>query len=122
VFLGERELANATAAAANDVASEAFANQAFYERGRVELAPGAALDLATAEVGDALGGAARYRNLAVEATVAGNRITVRAAAEVPRLFGGALPGTPRWVAVDARTTVRAVEQPGGICASDGGGC
>ena len=38
-FMGQRELANATAAAANDAASQAVDNAAFYQQDRIELDP-----------------------------------------------------------------------------------
>lgn len=110
VFLGERELANATAAAANDTATEALANAAFYRGGRVEVADAGAGELATAHVQQALGASRRFRNLTVEVTATTDRVTVRATAEVRRLFAGALPGGSRWATVGATSTARATER------------
>ena len=53
-FLGERELAGATAAAANDTAARALSNRAFYREGVVVLDGAAASELATDEVRAAL--------------------------------------------------------------------
>ena len=110
VFLGERELANATAAAANDTATEALANAAFYRGGRVEVADAGARELATAQLQQALGTSSRYRNLRVEVTATTDRVTVRATAEVRRLFAPALPGGSRWAEVGATATARATER------------
>ena len=40
-FMAQRELANATAAAANDAATEALSDRSFYQRDRIELSPSA---------------------------------------------------------------------------------
>src|SRR5207248_6070957 len=50
VFLGERELANATAAAANDTATEALANAAFYRGGQLRVADAGAQEIGRAHV------------------------------------------------------------------------
>ena len=110
VFLGERELANATAAAANDAATEALANAAFYRRGDVIVADAGAEQVATDDVRRALGSSDRYRNLRVTVGVANDRVTVAATAEVRHIFGLAVPGDSRWTTVDARTTARATER------------
>ena len=110
VFLGERELANATAAAANDTATEALANAAFYRGGQVQVADTGAQELAAEHVRQALAGSNRYRNLQVEVSVASDRVTVRASGEVRRLFAPALPGGSGWAAIGATSTARATER------------
>jgi hypothetical protein len=109
VFLGERELANATAAAANDAATEALANAAFYGEGRVQVADGGASEVAGGLVRGALS-SSRYRNVQVQVDVLADRVTVRATAEVRRLFAAAIPGGFRWAPVGATSTVRATER------------
>lgn len=91
VFLAQRELGSATAAAANDAAAAAFAEAPFYERGRVEL------DLARARYVAAESLAARASTgLALigepDVRIVGRQICVTAEARVPRIFGGAIPG------------------------------
>jgi hypothetical protein len=110
VFLGERELANATAAAANDTATEALANAAFYRSGHVEVADAGAQEVAADHVRQALAGSNRYRNLVVDVSVTADRVTVKASGEVRRLFAPALPGGSAWAAVGATSTARATER------------
>ncbi len=114
-FLGERELANATAAAANDAAAQAVSNRAFYEGDRIELDPALVERVAVARARGALD-AGRHHDLQVEARAvpppaAGCAWTVRvtARARVSYIFSAAVPGGPDSVAVDA-TSVAAAEQ------------
>jgi hypothetical protein len=111
VFLGEREMANATAAAANDAATEALANADFYESGNVRVAGRGAQEVAEDHVRRALG--SRYRNLDVEVDVFDDRLTVHASGEVRRVFAGSLPRGPKWATVGATSTVRAAEREPG---------
>ncbi len=105
LFLGERELADLSAAAANDAATGAIVEDAFYECGRLELdadrARSVALTVAQARVSDAVeltDVAVATRNdrepPAVEVTATG---TVRL------VFTPAVPGTSRSRAVQARS-------------------
>ena len=94
-FLGERELAGATAAAANDAAARALSNRAFYREGEVVLDGAAASEIATDEVRRALD-LDRYHDVRVTVAVApgGTRVIVTASAEVDYLFAPALPAAP----------------------------
>ena len=65
-FMGQRELANATAAAANDAASQAMNNAAFYQQDRIELDPVAVESLAVARVRAAVD-QSRHGGLSVQA-------------------------------------------------------
>ncbi len=65
-FMGQRELANATAAAANDAASQAVDNSAFYQQDRIQLDPVAVESLAVAKVRAAVD-QARHAGLSVQA-------------------------------------------------------
>lgn len=104
-FLGERELAGATAAAANDAAARALSNRAFYRDGEVVLDGAAASELATDQVRAALD-RDRYHDLRVTVAVApgGDRVIVTASAEVDYLFARALPGAAERVRVAATST------------------
>jgi len=104
-FLGERELAGATAAAANDAAARAVSNRAFYREGVVILDAATAGELATDEVRSALD-PQRYHDVRVTVGVAPgeNRVIVTAFAEVDYLFARALPGGPQRVRVAATST------------------
>jgi hypothetical protein len=108
-FLGQRELLNATAAAANDAATEALSDRSFYEGNRVELSASGVEAVAIARI-RALVDPARHHDLSVEAEalpprVAGCAWTVRvsASSHVDQLFGRALPGSTGQFAVHAHS-------------------
>ncbi len=118
-FLGERELANATAAAANDAAAVAVSDRSFYEYDRIELDPAIVERVAVTRALTALEGG-RHHDLQVEAhavppAAAGCAWTVRvtARANVSYIFAPAIPGGPGSVVVDA-TSVAGAEQQGSI--------
>ncbi len=99
-FMGQRELANATAAAANDAASQAVDNTAFYEQDRIELDPIDVESLAVAKVRAAVD-SARHAGLSVQAvalppSASGCPWTVKvtASSRVSYLFAKAIPGGP----------------------------
>jgi uncharacterized membrane protein len=103
VFLGQRELGSAVAAAANDAAAAAFADAPFYEAGRVEI------DLARARRVAAASLAARaVRGLELtgppEVIVLGRQLCVRAQARVDRVFAPAIPGAARATTIRAQST------------------
>ena len=108
-FLAQRQLQNASAAAANDAATEAMSDRAFYEANRVELSPSAVEDVAVARM-HALIDQARHHDLVVDAeavapAAAGCTWTVRvfASCRVDELFGKAMPGSTGQVAVRAQS-------------------
>jgi Flp pilus assembly protein TadG len=108
-FLAQRELTNATAAAANDAATEALSDRSFYQGDRLELSASAVEAVAVDRVFQ-LVDQTRHHDLAVQAdalppTGAGCSWTVRvvASSKVDELFGRALPGS-RAVAVRAQST------------------
>ena len=109
-FLAQRELVNATAAAANDAATEALSDSSFYEENRIELSA-AAVELIAIDRVFALVDTSRHRGLRVTAeaappAAAGCAWTVRVAASstVDELFGRAMPGSRGTVAVTARSS------------------
>ena len=115
-FLGERELAGAVAAAANDAATEAISDQAFYARGTVELDDAAVARVAEERVRTSLD-ASRYQGLQVRATVlrpSGGgcawALEVSASATVHYVFAGVVPGTPRVATVDSTARSRPVQE------------
>ncbi|MEW6154271.1 MAG: hypothetical protein AB1673_09835 [Actinomycetota bacterium] len=114
-FLGEREVAAAVAAAANDAATEALADDAFYGRGTVELHDDEVARVAEARVRASLD-PGRYRSLQVRAEVVRPpggctwSLRVEASAWVRYLFAPALPGGPDDALVDAATTSRPVQE------------
>ncbi len=119
-FLGERELANATAAAANDAAGRAVSDRAFYEGDRIELDPATVERVAVGRVRTALD-PGRHQDLSVTAravppTAAGCGWTVEvsARARVAYIFARAVPGGPHSAVVDA-TTVAGPQQAESRC-------
>ncbi|MEA2901200.1 MAG: hypothetical protein QOH36_1087 [Actinomycetota bacterium] len=114
-FLAQRELANATAAAANDAASEAIDGQAFYQGDRITLDPAAVEAVAVERVRMAID-ESRHRALEVRAVAsppvaAGCPWTVRvsASSRVSYVFAKAIPGGPDEASVRA-TSVAGPEQ------------
>ena len=108
-FLGERELAGAVAAAANDAATDALSETAFYGRGAVELDDAEVARVAEQRVRTSMDGG-RYRNVAVRAEVvraaAGCSwsLRVEASATVGYVFAGVVPGAADAVNVAAAAT------------------
>jgi Flp pilus assembly protein TadG len=100
-FLGERELANATAAAANDAAS-ALDEDALRAGDQLVLDPRRADIVARRSL------AARGRTPVdvdrVAVDVDGVRVTVRASGTVTYVFAKAVPGAPRRARVEAVST------------------
>jgi Flp pilus assembly protein TadG len=119
-FLAQRELVNATAAAANDAATEALSDSAFYEADQIELSAAAVEAVAVDRV-RALVDETRHHGLAVTAEAiapagAGCPWTVRveASSRVDELFGKALPGSSGQVGVKAQSTA-SPRQAAGEC-------
>jgi len=119
-FLAQRELANATAAAANDAASEAVSDSAFYEQNRIELSAAAVVDVAVDRVRSVID-EGRHHDLVVEAdalppAAAGCAWTVRvrASSKVDALFARAIRGASARVRVTARASAAPL-QTGGAC-------
>lgn len=116
VFLAERELANATAAAANDAAAAAVSDAAFYGSGEVVIDENEARHVAA----DALrlrlpeGGPVGAISLSgdPEVLVSGRHVCVTARATVRHIFARAIPGVAREAHVSARSTATAAGDGG----------
>lgn len=108
LFLGERELADLTAAAANDAATVALNEASFYECGRLALdeqrAEEVAATVASARVSDAV------TLTSVEVEVRNDldppQVTVAAAGTVRLVFTPAMPGATRSRAVQAQSVAQ----------------
>lgn len=118
-FMAQRELANATAAAANDAATKALSDRAFYEGDRIELSQSSVESVAVDRVVQ-LVNPARHLGLTVTAEAsppagAGCSWTVRvsASSRVEELFGKAMPGSSGQVAVHAQSTAAPRQATGG---------
>ena len=118
-FLAQRELMNATAAAANDAATEALSDRSFYEENLVKLSQADVESVALARI-HALIDRTRHHELAVRADAVGPvaagcawTVTVTASSRVDALFGRALPGTGQ-VTVRARSSA-SPRGSGGSC-------
>lgn len=120
-FLGERELANATAAAANDAAGQAVSDRAFYQGDRVELDPATVERVAVGRVRASLD-TGRHHDLVVDAqarppSAAGCAWTVRVTARsrVSYIFSPAVPGGPDSVAIEASTVAGSQQEDTNSC-------
>ena len=107
VFLAQRDLANRTAAAANDIAGFAVTDAAFYDRaGTVALddeRADAFVRLAFPEDRPPGG----YVSWTADADAAGPQVTVVAEAEARSIFAKAIPGAPDTTTVRTRSTATA---------------
>jgi Flp pilus assembly protein TadG len=117
-FLAQRELVNATAAAANDAATEALSDTSFYQGNRVELSASAVEGVAVDRVRRLID-QGRHHGLAVQAEAVppsgpGCAWTVRvsASSRVDELFGRAMPGSSGEVAVRATSEASPRQSPG----------
>lgn len=128
-FMAQRELTGAAAAAANDAATAALSDQAFYEGTRddprtIEIDDGAAFRLAE----QALRARAPrgVRDVAITRVNApGRQVCVVITGRVDYVFAKAIPGGPRGTTVTGRAVATAVEggsdaeipvgDPGSVC-------
>jgi Flp pilus assembly protein TadG len=117
-FLAQRELANATAAAANDAATRGLSDEAFYERDSLELSSDAVEDVAVARVLQLVSGH-RHHDLAVRAVATAPAagcsswtVQVTASSRVEEIFGRAMPGADGQVAVRAESTASPRQRSG----------
>ena len=108
-FLGEREVSNAAAAAANDAAGAALDRDRFYADGAIQLDPAAAGRVGRAAV--AAAGLDDLDDVRVRVDVAADEpvVTVTVSARVRYLFAKALPGGPEGVRVEASASATAEE-------------
>jgi len=105
-FMAQRELVNATGAAANDLATQALSDHSFYRADRIALAPDVveamAIERVRALVDD------RHHDLVVDAEAVAVgcswTVTVIASSRVDELFGRAMPGSDGQIAVQATST------------------
>jgi Flp pilus assembly protein TadG len=108
-FLGEREVSNAAAAAANDVAGGALDQERLYADGELRLDPSEADRVgrtAVAAAGlDDLDDVRIHVDVAPDAAV----VTVTVSARVRYVFAKALPGGPAGTTVQASATAEAEE-------------
>jgi Flp pilus assembly protein TadG len=109
-FQAQRQLANATAAAANDAATQALSERAFYDGDRIELSATAVEGMAVDRVRQLLDDT-HHHDLVVTAVAlapaAGGcawTVRVTASSRVDELFGKAMPGSDGRVAVRAIST------------------
>jgi len=120
-FMGQRRLADAVTAAANDAATEGIANGAFYQENRIALDEAEVSRLVTGEIRRSLetGG---YEDLQVETAVIPPRyaaclptLQVRASATIGYVFAGALPGASPRASVASTSTAGPRQAAGGEC-------
>jgi hypothetical protein len=88
-FLGQRQLGDALAAAANDAAAAAVSDSTFYGSGQITIDPSEA---ATVVCESMAAQRPNLQDIQVSIAVAGSTIAVRATAQVQEVFGRVLPG------------------------------
>jgi hypothetical protein len=103
-FLGQRQLADTTAGAANDAATAALANAAFYGSGNLAVDPSAAAAVVCRSF--LAQGNGELHDVTLFIAVDGPVIRVRAHAQVDAVFGRIVPGFGRR-AVSAEATAAA---------------
>jgi hypothetical protein len=118
-FLAQRELVNATAAAANDAATEALSDDAFYRGNQLELSASAVEAVAVDRVHGLVDGR-RHHGLSVTASAlppagpgCGWTVTVAASSRVDEVFGRAIPGSSGGANVKAHSTAGPKQGSGG---------
>jgi Flp pilus assembly protein TadG len=111
-FVAQRELANATAAAANDAAVAGLDEAAFYADGRLTLEPVRATEAAAAAFAARRASWLETGTLEVRIEeVDGHPVRVKVSAEatVDLIFARAVPGAPGNATVSATSTATAQE-------------
>ena len=105
LFLGERELADLSAAAANDAATAAIVEESFYRCGRLEIDPERAETVATVVARARVSDAVNLTEVGVEVRNDPQppEVAITAAGTVRLVFTPALPGQTRARAVQARS-------------------
>jgi hypothetical protein len=89
-YLGQRQLSDELAGAANDAAGAALSRSAFYSTGTVAIDPSAAATVVCQSMATSADG--NLHDVAVSMAVQGPTIGVRATATVDEIFGRLLPG------------------------------
>lgn len=108
LFLAERELAGAAAAAANDAATRAIDQDVFYTDGSIVLDPGLAAEVAVASVAAKQLGQSGFTVEPPDVRVqGGDRVTVVLNGRAPYIFSKAIPGGPDSAAISATATATA---------------
>ncbi len=110
-FLGERQVANAAAAAANDATTRALDQEAFYRDGTIVVRPDQAEQVVRGSVAAEQLDHNGLEDVTVAVTVGldGRSVTVEVSAWVPYVFSKAVPGGPDGVRVSASSTFEAVD-------------
>ena len=109
LFLGERELADLTAAAANDAATAALDAESFYDCGSLQLDEMRAQEVVRAVVGARSSDAVEVSgvSVAVSNELTQPEVTVAAHGTVHLVFTPAVPGAARTRVVNASSTAAA---------------
>jgi hypothetical protein len=89
-YLGQQQLRDALAAAANDSVSAGLNNGAFYGNGRITLDPALVDDVACRSM--ASQNVSGLHHLRVSAVIMGNSVRLMGVADVDAVFGKSIPG------------------------------
>lgn len=107
LFLAERELAGAAAAAANDAATQAIDLELFYGIGCLQLDEAHAGQVVAGSVAAKRLGQAGVQLDAPAVVTRGREVTVTLTGRAPHVFSKALPGAPDTAPVSATATATA---------------
>jgi len=118
-FLGQREVSNAAAAAANDAAGAALSDDAFYRSGLLVVDEARARSVAAHAV--AARAPRRVEVESVDVAVAGDEVCVTVRGRVPYVFSRALPFVDHEARVVGQAAALAVAD-GRTAASPGNAC
>jgi len=119
-FLGQREVSNAAAAAANDAATAALSDRAFYTSGALEVDGKRALEVARRSVAARTSRGVEVVDVSVDADA--DRVCVTVRGRVPYVFARALPLVPGFAAVSGRAGAVAVAGERGTPVPRGADC
>jgi Flp pilus assembly protein TadG len=118
-FLGQRELANAAAAAANDAVTAGLSDVAFYRgtgdlpSGTLLVDPARAADVARHAVTARVGRGVRVEEVTADVSPSGDQLCVTVRGEVPYVFARALPFVAHQARVRGQAGATAVRgEPG----------
>ena len=126
VLLGQRELANMAAAAANDAATAAISKEAFYRGGsgrapgEVQIDDGEARHVVAHVLDVEVPRGVKVTRFDVQAP--GSQVCVTVEGRVEYLFARAIPGVPHSTTVQGRARATAVRGPAGTSVPRSPGC
>jgi hypothetical protein len=116
-YLGQRQLSDAMAGAANDAATAALSDWAFYRQGQLRVDPGVAASVVCQSVTATLD--RRIHLMSIELAVDGRWVHVRASALTRRVLITGAPLVSSYIAIRAAAAAVAVRGPADAVPDEG---